>query len=150
MKLLSLSSTPLMFSGSHLNALGVIHIDPLSLRQWDTTTNRIIFCVSTTLHIGQSVTLFKRFFVANIYWEECQPILNSKPFTTYSGKYHTCKTRNWTCICNIWTILGFSGRYWNHFWLKVPARVTLIVLALQPGWDEMENLRGNLRKFERE
>ena len=78
---------------------------------WDTPANRIIFCVSTTLRVGESVTLFKRFFVANIYREECQPILNSKPFTTYSGKYHTCKTRNWTCICNIWTILGITGRY---------------------------------------
>ena len=26
-------------------------------------------------------------------------------------------------------------------------RVTLVVPACQPGWEEMENLRGNLRKF---
>ena len=28
-------------------------------------------------------------------------------------------------------------------------RVTLIVLACQPGWEEVENLRGNLRNFQR-
>ena len=28
-------------------------------------------------------------------------------------------------------------------------RVTLIVPACQPGWKEMENLRGNLSKFEK-
>ena len=28
-------------------------------------------------------------------------------------------------------------------------RVAFIVTASQPGWEEMENLRGNLRKFER-
>ena len=27
-------------------------------------------------------------------------------------------------------------------------RVTLIVLTSQPGWEEMENLRGDFRKFE--
>ena len=30
-----------------------------------------------------------------------------------------------------------------------PSRVALIVPACQLGWEEMENLRGNLRKFER-
>ena len=30
------------------------------------------------------------------------------------------------------------------------SRVTLIVPACQPAWEEMENLRGNLGKFERE
>ena len=29
------------------------------------------------------------------------------------------------------------------------SRVTLIVPACQPGWEKMENLRGNLRKFGR-
>ena len=28
------------------------------------------------------------------------------------------------------------------------SRVTLIVPACQPGWEKMQNLRGNLRKFE--
>ena len=28
-------------------------------------------------------------------------------------------------------------------------RVTLVVPACQPGWEEMENLTGNLRKFEK-
>ena len=28
-------------------------------------------------------------------------------------------------------------------------RVTLVVPACQPGWEEMENLRGNFSKFER-
>ena len=30
----------------------------------------------------------------------------------------------------------------------VITRVALIVPACQPGWEEMENLRGNLKKFE--
>ena len=34
----------------------------------------------------------------------------------------------------------------HHAWVLI--RVTLIVPACQPGWEEMENLRGNLRTFE--
>ena len=34
------------------------------------------------------------------------------------------------------------------FILIGPYRVAVIVTACQPGWEEMENLRGNLRTFE--
>ena len=34
-------------------------------------------------------------------------------------------------------------------YITAPFRVTLIVPSFHPGWEYMENLRGNLRKFER-
>ena len=33
--------------------------------------------------------------------------------------------------------------------MVLSGRVTLIVLACQPGWEEMDNLRENVRSFER-
>ena len=36
----------------------------------------------------------------------------------------------------------------NYLQMVILHRLALIVPACQPGWEEMENLRGNLKKFE--
>ena len=54
--------------------------------------------------------------------------------------------------CSSWLQQKFD--YFSFKWhcrdaLVISHRVALIVPACQPGWEEKENLRGNLRKFER-
>ena len=43
---------------------------------------------------------------------------------------------------------SFQPQGLRKYHRSLPGRVALIVPACQPGWEEMENLRGNLRTFE--
>ena len=70
-----------------------------------------------------------------------------KVFTVH-GIYHKSKYKHkYKCLyMNQKYITDRHSWQWNPMALS---RVTLLVPACQPGLEEMENLRGNLRKFER-
>ena len=53
----------------------------------------------------------------------------------------------WNWIFNFKNDLMFNNHI-TSMQCFVITRVALIVPACQPGWEEMENLRGNLKKFE--
>ena len=58
------------------------------------------------------------------------------------GSYrHSTQDEDWRLQFKMWKYLQKKHYGW------IP-RMALIVPACQPGWEEMENLRGNLRKFE--
>ena len=65
-------------------------------------------------------------------------------------------TASFLCIDNgavrlYWKSPGFFISHCNTrlFYILIgPYRMALIVPACQPGWEEMESLRGNWRKFE--